>query len=96
MDDVNILAYGNSMEENCRTLTRVHTGCTRWARRHGAVFAPAKYELIHLAKQSKKFNMQMAVTIEDQEIRAKTDIRVLGVQIDTRLKWGPHIWKIEG
>lgn len=50
VDDVNILAYSSSTEANCRTLERVHRACLKWAKRHGAEFAPSKYELIHLAK----------------------------------------------
>jgi hypothetical protein len=34
--------------ENCRRLDKVHAECQDWARRHGAKFAPEKYELIHL------------------------------------------------
>lgn len=47
VDDVNILVYGNSTEANCRTLEKLHVKCADWARKHGATFAPHKYELIH-------------------------------------------------
>jgi hypothetical protein len=39
VDDVNILAFGKSTEENCRTLHTVHQRCLEWARRRGASFA---------------------------------------------------------
>ena len=53
VDDVNILAYGKSTEENCKTLQKILNDCERWAARHGSVFAPHKYELIYLAKNPK-------------------------------------------
>ena len=48
VDDVNILVVGNSTESNCQTLEHIHQGCKQWADRHGAAFAPHKYELMHL------------------------------------------------
>lgn len=58
-------------------------------------FAPAKYELIHLSRSPKKFNMAASINIEINEIKPKTDIRVLGLQIDTKLKWGPYVRKTQ-
>ena len=40
IDDVNILAYSTSTEENCRTLEKVHKKCEWWAKKHEAIFAP--------------------------------------------------------
>ena len=95
VDDVNVLAYGKSTEENCRILERIHRKCELWAARHGSVFAPDKYELIHLSRNPKKFDMSATIQIENNLIEPKTDIRVLGLQIDTKLKWGAHIRKTQ-
>ena len=95
VDDANILAYGKSTEENCKTLKAIHRQCETWASRHGSVFAPTKYELIHLSRNPKRFNMTASINIASTEIEPKTDIRVLGLQIDTKLKWGPHVRKTQ-
>ena len=95
VDDANILAYGKSTEENCKTLEAIHRQCETWASRHGSVFAPTKYELIHLSRNPKRFNMTASINIASTEIEPKTDIRVLGLQIDTKLKWGPHVRKTQ-
>lgn len=95
IDDINILAYGTSTEGNIEVPERLHSKCERWARRHGSTFAPKKYEIIHLARNTKKFNMAATITIDGETRTPKADIRVLGVQIDTKLKWGPHIKKIQ-
>jgi len=95
VDDVNILTWGESTERNCHTLTQIHSNCTMWARRHGASFAPAKYELIHLTRSPKRFNMAATIQIQECEVTPRTVIRVLGVQIDSKLRWGPHIRQVQ-
>ena len=94
-DDVNVLAYGKSTEENCRTLERIHKECERWSLRHGSVFAPSKYELIHLSRNPKKFDMTATIRISTKTIEPKPDIRVLGLQIDTKMRWGAHVRKTQ-
>jgi exonuclease III len=95
VDDTHILTYGDSTERNCRTLERIHKECEEWSRTHGAKFAPKKYELIHFAKSPRGFNMQASIKISEIEKTAKDHVRVLGVQVDSKLKWRPHIARIE-
>jgi hypothetical protein len=95
VDDVNILIYEKSIDENCRNLEKVHKLCERWATRHEFVFASIKYELIHFIRNLKKFDMTITINIESNTIQSKIDIRVLSVQIDTRLKWDSHVRKIQ-
>ena len=95
VDDANILPYGKITEENCKTLESIHRQCEKWASRHGSLFAPTKYELIHLSRNPKRFNMAASINIASTEVEPKTDIRVLGLQIDTKLKWGPHVRKAQ-
>ena len=35
--------------------------------------------------------MAAVINIDNITVQPKTDIRVLGLQIDTKLKWGPHV-----
>ena len=95
VDDVNILIYEKTIEKNCATLKRLHEKCAHWARRHNVVFASTKYELIHLIRNLKKFNMTVCIKIERESIASKTDIRVLRLQIDIKLKWESHVRKIQ-
>jgi hypothetical protein len=94
IDDVNILVYEKSMNENYRNLERVHKLCERWATRHEFVFASTKYELIHFIRNFKKFDITITIKNELNIIQSKTNIRILSVQIDTRLKWDSHVRKI--
>jgi exonuclease III len=94
VDDIHVLTHGDSTERNCRTLERIHERCEQWASKHGAQFAPEKYELIHFAKRPKSFNMDATLKIGQIQKVATNNVRVLGVQVDTKLKWGPHLAKI--
>jgi hypothetical protein len=95
VDDVNILIYEKNIDENCRNLERMHKLCERWTIRHEFVFISIKYELIHFIKNSKKFDMTITIKIDSNTIQSRIDIRVLDVQIDTRLKWDSHVRKIQ-
>ena len=86
VNDVNILTYSISTKKNCRTLKVMHKKCELWAFRHEVVFASIKYQLIHLSRNSKKFNMQIIINIVSNIVTSKTDIRVLNIQIDTASK----------
>jgi hypothetical protein len=94
-NDVNILIYEKNIEENCRNFEKMHKLRERWAIRHKFVFVSIKYELIHFIKNSKKFDMTITIKIDSNTIQSKIDIRVLDVQIDTRLKWDSHVRKIQ-
>lgn len=47
VDDINILAFSTSTEENCKNLNNC-TMSERYASKHEVVFALARSELIHL------------------------------------------------
>jgi hypothetical protein len=77
VNDVNILAYEKSFEENCKSLKIIHRVYEKWAIRHKIVFALTKYELIFLTRSSKRFNMTIMININFITIFSKIDIRVL-------------------
>ena len=92
VDDVNILVVGNSTESNCWTLEHVHRGCKQWVDCHGATFTPHKYELMHLTRSPKKFNMAVGVDLGGGVTKApQPTVQILGVLLDTKLWWGPHV-----
>src|SRR3979411_1675998 len=60
-------------------------------------FAPKKYELIHFTRYYIKFNLQARVKIEGMEEikRPSKDIRILGVQVDSKLQWSAYQKRIQ-
>jgi hypothetical protein len=86
VNDINILTYESDITSNCRILKKMHAHCETWARRHEIVFASIKYELIYLTRNSKKSDMQTIVRICDVVKQSSSQIRVLKVQIDIKLK----------
>ena len=89
------MAYGSSIESIIKILSKLYDVCMQWACIHGAVFKPSKYELIYLAKKPHRFDIKAVFKVDDYEISSQADIRVLGVQINMKLKWGSYIKKVE-
>ena len=91
VDDIHLLAYSRSTERNCEVLTKAHEICLRWAETHGASFAPSKYELIHLTRRPKGKDMKATIKISGFEKEPSASVRVLGLYIDGKLRYGEHL-----
>ena len=61
VNNVNILAYKRFTADTCKTLSKVYDVCAKWARIHGASFALNKYELIHLSRTPRKFDIKVNI-----------------------------------
>ena len=94
VDDIHILTYDHSTKRNCRILEDIHEKCTSWTRRHDAKFVLEKYELIYFVTCFKKFNIKITINIEGIRKKANDFVKVLGVQVDSKLKWRPYIKNI--
>ncbi len=95
INDINILAYNKFIEEICRTLSKAHDVCMKWARTHDATFASEKYELMHFIRKSKRFDMMISIQIKSSVIKLKSDVQVLRVQLNMKLQWDAHLRQIE-
>jgi hypothetical protein len=91
VDDTNIITFSRSTEANCRVLERANEKHVTWARTHGATFAPEKYQLMHFTRRPRKFNMQATVRISKFQDGPVPVIRILGIHLDSKLKWGSHV-----
>ncbi len=61
INDINILVYNRFTEEICRTLSKAHDVCAKWACTHDTTFVSEKYELTHFTRKSKRFNMTTSI-----------------------------------
>ncbi len=95
INDINILVYDRFTEEICRTLSKAHDVCAKWACTHDATFTSEKYELTHFTRKSKRFNMMTSIQIESSIIKLKSDVRVLKMQLNMKLQWNAHLRQIE-
>uniref|UniRef100_A0A9Q8PCU6 Reverse transcriptase domain-containing protein n=1 Tax=Passalora fulva TaxID=5499 RepID=A0A9Q8PCU6_PASFU len=94
VDDTNILAWSSSTKENCRLLEEKHKICEDWARRHGARFAPEKYNLIHFTRRPRFHNMQASIQIQGHTTNPANQLRILGLWVDPALRWRKHVQAI--
>ncbi len=95
VNDINILVYDRFTEEICRTLSKAHDVCAKWACTHDATFASEKYEFTHFTRKSKRFDMMTSIQIENSVIKSKSDVRVLEMQLNMKLQWDAHLRQIE-
>jgi len=58
-----------------------------WAQRHGAKFAPEKYQLIHFTRNRRTAREDLAnsIRIADHQITSEIRVKVLGVWLDPKL-----------
>ncbi len=94
VNDINILIYETSTKNNCRALKIAHVECELWARRHEARFASIKYELMHLTRNHRRFNMSTIININEIVKKSFIFMRMLKVQLDIKFKWNSHVKKI--
>ncbi len=95
VNDINILVYDRFTEKICKTLSKAHDVCAKWACTHDAAFASEKYKLTHFTRKSKRFNMMTSIQIENSVIKLKSDVRVLEMQLNMKLQWDAHLQQIE-
>ena len=96
INNISILTYSLTTEGNCQTIKRTHHACENWAKIYSASFAPHKYELIYLARASRRFNISASINITGQIVKVTPILKILRLHINGKLKWGPHLQKVKG
>ncbi len=95
VDDVNILTYKKFMKCNCKILSEIYDKCEQWSKTHDIKFLKTKHKLIHFTRIFKWFNMNVDVKLMKHQIDLKSDIRVLRVQLNFKLKWVIYMHHVE-
>lgn len=99
VDDTYIVVRSESFKKNCEILAILHERVQDWARANDVEFAPHKYGLLHfergnLENRCRELPRIHGLTpqhLEPPENYKVPHLRILGVIVDTQLKWGPHI-----
>ena len=71
IDDINLLTYSKSTEQNCQNLESLLDVCAEWAKRHGSTFDPKKSHLIYFSRTPKRFNMKASLCLMNSQILPK-------------------------
>jgi hypothetical protein len=95
VDEVNALAFSQSTGDCCRTLQSLHEHFLEWARKHGAFFAPKLCILVHFTKARRKHNTTCHLTMPSTNIFPISFACVLGIILDKKISWQPHIKPIK-
>ena len=112
IDDNSTVAISDTAEENITKLERVHEQkAAPWARRHAAIFAPKKYQLIHFyppygknrgnpylndgTDSDDEFTLGPTMNLPGFNIRPRRVVKYLGVLFDPELKFGAHVDHLE-
>ncbi len=95
INNVNILIYKEFMKCNCKVLNEIYDRCEQWSKMHDIKFSKTKHELIYFTRTFKWFNMNESLKLIKHQIDSKSDIRVLRIQLNFKLKWVIHIYHVE-
>src|SRR6266487_7043653 len=85
-DDINLLTYREATVVNCSNLELAHNYCLDWACIHKMRFALQKYTLTHFTRH-RGFDLEAQATLQGITIQPSLVIRILGIQLDSKLRW---------
>ncbi len=95
MNDINILIYKKFIKCNCKVLNEIYDRCKQWSKMHDIKFLMTKHELIYFTRTFKWFNMKVDVKLMKHQIDLKSNIRILRIQLNFKLKWVIHMHHVE-
>lgn len=95
IDDVAILAWGETTERTCEILSMILGKAQPWASTHASVFAPDKFQMTHFTRSRKSIDTDAPIQTEWGEIRPATTCKYLGLTMDSKLKWRDHMENIK-
>ena len=72
-DNTNLLAFGHSLKSNLLKLKNTHLKYLSWAARHGIVFSPEKYKILHFSRR-RSDNLQLQLRLGNVVLRLKEEV----------------------
>lgn len=90
MDDFTAWVTGPTVQSNREGITTIINEALDWEKRSGATFEADKTAIIHFAPKACKVD-QEPFTVKGQTVEPKDKVKILGVLMDTRLKYREHI-----
>lgn len=90
MDDFTAWVTGLTAQSNREGIETIINLALDWERRSGATFEAEKTAIIHFTPKTRKSDYE-PFTIKGQTVVPKDHVKILGVLMDTRLKYEEHI-----
>ncbi len=73
----------------------IYDKCKQWSKTHDIKFLMTKHKLIHFTRTFKWFNMKVDVKLMKHQIDLKSNIRILRVQLNFKLRWVIYMYHVE-
>ena len=90
VNNINILMYNKSTKRNCEMLKKAWNKVVEWAKKYDFKFNERKHKLIYFSRISKRYNMNVNITLSEYWINANIDFRILKIQLNFKLRWKSH------
>ncbi|KAK0368981.1 hypothetical protein CLIM01_13661 [Colletotrichum limetticola] len=91
VDDNTAWVTGRSREANREGIQNIIDRALEWERRSGATFETDKTAIIHFTRNWRLPADSTSFVIKGDTVRAKDHVKVLGVTMDTKLRFEKHI-----
>ncbi|KAK1461393.1 hypothetical protein CTAM01_17121 [Colletotrichum tamarilloi] len=91
VDDYTAWVTGRSREANCEGIQNIIDRALKWERRSGATFETDKTAIIHFTRNWRLPPDSTSFVIKGDTVRPKDHVKVLGVTMDTKLRFEKHI-----
>lgn len=90
VDDFTAWVTGPTAQSNRQGIETIINEALDWERRSGATFVAEKTAIIHFAPKTHKSDSE-PFTIKGETVEPRDHVKILGVIMDTRLKYKEHI-----
>jgi hypothetical protein len=90
VDDFTAWVTGPTAQSNRESIEAIINEALDWERRSGATFEAEKTAIIHFTPKAHK-SERKPFTIKGQAVEPKDHVKILGVVMDSRLKYKEHI-----
>lgn len=90
VDDFTAWVTGPTAQSNREGIERIIKEALHWERQSGATFEAEKTAIVHFTPKASKLDRE-PFTIKGQTVKPKDHVKILGVLMDTSLKYKEHI-----
>lgn len=95
VDDTYLVVTSPSHAENNRMMEVLHREIMIWADENRVIFEPSKYAVMHFKQPGITGDAYGELPeipgLDDKAKQLKTQLRILGIVVDHKLKWSAHV-----